>query len=85
VKKIIAILLICLLPPLSHDFVKTCVSKLVQIEAQFDKIEVMFKDYHGFRIAFAERSQALAIEIVLLEPVKYFAHKKCPIGGHDKL
>jgi hypothetical protein len=41
----------------------------------------MFKDFCGFRIAFAERRLALGIEIVLLEPIKYFAHRKASIGG----
>lgn len=63
------------------DFAKTFGSKLVQIEAQFGKVEAMFKDFCGFRIAFAERRLALGIEIVLSEPVKYFAHRKSSIGG----
>lgn len=41
----------------------------------------MFKDFCGFRIAYAERRLALGIEIVLSEPVKYFAHRKSSIGG----
>ena len=63
------------------DFAKTFGSKLVQIEAQFGKVEAMFKDFCGFRIAFAERRLALGIEIVLSEPTKYFAHRKSSIGG----
>jgi hypothetical protein len=63
------------------DFAKTFGSKLVQIEAQFGKVEAMFKDFCGFRIAFAEIRLALGIEIVLSEPVKYFAHRKNSIGG----
>jgi hypothetical protein len=63
------------------DFAKAFGSKLVQIEAQFGKVEAMFKDFCGFRIAFAERRLALGIEIVLSEPVKYFAHRKTSIGG----
>ena len=63
------------------DFAKVFGSKLVQIEAQFGKVEAMFKDFCGFRIAFAERRLALGIEIVLSEPVKYFAHRKSSIGG----
>jgi hypothetical protein len=63
------------------DFAKTFGSKLVQIEAQFGKVEAMFKDFCGFRLAFAERRLSLGIEIVLSEPVKYFAHRKNSIGG----
>jgi hypothetical protein len=63
------------------DFGKIFGGKLVQIEAQFGKVEAMFKDFCGFRIAYAERRLALGIEIVLSEPVKYFAHRKASIGG----
>jgi hypothetical protein len=63
------------------DFAKAFRHKLVQIEAQFGKVEAMFKDFCGFRIAYAERRLALGIEIVLSEPVKYFAHRKNSIGG----
>jgi hypothetical protein len=63
------------------DFAKTFGSKLVQIEAQFGKVEAMFKDFCGFRIAYAERRLALGIEIVLVEPSSYFAHRKNAIGG----
>ena len=63
------------------DFAKVFGLKLVQIEAQFGKVEAMFKDFCGFRIAYAERRLALGIEIVLSEPVKYFAHRKSSIGG----
>jgi hypothetical protein len=63
------------------DFAKTFGSKLVQIEAQFGKVEAMFRDFCGFRIAYAERRLALGIEIVLSEPTKYFAHRRNSIGG----
>jgi len=63
------------------DFAKAFGSKLVQIEAQFGKVEAMFKDFCGFRIAFAERRLALGVEIVLSEPLKYFSHRKISIGG----
>ncbi len=55
--------------------------KLVQIEAQFGKVEAMFKDFCGFRIAYAEKRLALGIEIVLSDPMSYFAHRKSSIGG----
>ncbi len=35
------------------DFAKTYGSRLVQVEAQFGKVEAMFKDFCGFRIAYA--------------------------------
>jgi len=64
------------------DFAKTFDgTKLVQIEAQFGKVEAMFKDFCGFRIAYAERRLALGIEIVLSIPMSYFAHRKSAIGG----
>ena len=63
------------------DFAKSFESKLVQIEAQFGKIEAMFRDFCGFRIAFAERRLALGIEIVLSDPNSYFSHRKSAMGG----
>jgi len=63
------------------DFAKSFEGKLVQIEAQFGKVEAMFKDFCGFRIAHAERRLALGIEIVLFDPPSYFAHRKKAIGG----
>lgn len=56
-------------------------SKLVQVEAQFGKVEAMFKDFCGFRIAYAERRLSLGIMIVLSDPMSYFAHRKIAIGG----
>ena len=47
------------------DFARSFGSKLVQVEAQFGKVEAMFKDFCGFRIAYAERRLVLGIEIVL--------------------
>jgi hypothetical protein len=63
------------------DYAKSFGSKLVQIEAQFGKVEAMFKDFCGFRIAYAERRLALGIEIVLSNPNSYFSHRKHAIGG----
>ena len=63
------------------DFAKSFGSKLVQIEAQFGKVEAMFKDFCGFRIAYAERRLILGIEIVLSEPNTYFAHRRSSVGG----
>jgi len=63
------------------DFAKLFGSHLVQIEAQFGKVESMFKDFCGFRIARYERRLALGIEVVLCEPYKYFSHRKNAIGG----
>ena len=67
------------------DFAKTFASKLIQIEAQFGKVEAMFKDFCGFRIAYSERRLALGIEIVLSNPNSYFAHRKHAIGGMASL
>lgn len=63
------------------DFAKVYSSKLVQVEAQFGKVESMFKDFCGFRIARSERRLALGIEIVLCEPYEYFEHRRNAIGG----
>jgi hypothetical protein len=63
------------------DFANTFSGKLVQIEVQFGKVESMFKDFCGFRIARYERRLALGIEIVMREPAKYFAHRKASISG----
>jgi hypothetical protein len=63
------------------DFAKVFDGKLVQIEAQFGKVESMFKDFCGFKMAFAERRLALGIEIVLSEPTRYFSHRLNAIGG----
>lgn len=63
------------------DFAKKYGSNLVQIEAQFGKVESMFKDFCGFRIARHERRLALGIEIVLCEPTKYFSHRRNAVGG----
>ena len=63
------------------DFAKSYGKGLVQIEAQFGKVESMFKDFCGFRIANHERRLALGIEIVLSMPLKYFSHRKLAISG----
>jgi hypothetical protein len=63
------------------DFAKEYSGKLVQIEVQFGKVESMFKDFCGLRIASYERRLALGIEIVLIEPSKYFAHRPASIRG----
>ena len=56
------------------DFAKSFKSGIVQIEAQFGRVEAMFKDFCGFRIAFAERRLALGIEIVISDPNSFFSH-----------
>ena len=63
------------------DFAKSFGTSLVQIEAQFGKVESMFKDFCGFRIAYAERRLALGVEMVLTDPPAYFAHRKNTQGG----
>ena len=63
------------------DFAKLYDSSLVQVEAQFGKVEAMFKDFCGFRIAYAEKRLALGIMIVLSDPMSYFAHRKSAVGG----
>lgn len=63
------------------DFAKRYPSGVVQIEAQFGKVESMFKDFCGFRIAWYERRIALGIEIVMVNPAVYFSHRKASIGG----
>jgi len=63
------------------DFAKLFGDKLVQVEAQFGKVESMFKDFCGFRLARFERRIVLGIEIILCEPNEYFAHRKKAITG----
>ena len=63
------------------DFAKSYGKGLVQIEAQFGKVESMFKDFCGFRIANHERRLALGIEIVMSLPSEYFSHRKLAISG----
>jgi hypothetical protein len=63
------------------DFAKSFPSGLVQIEAQFGKVEAMFKDFCGFRIARFERRLALGVQIVLSDPYSYFSHRRNAIGG----
>ncbi len=63
------------------DFAKVFDSRLIQIEGQFGKVEAMFKDFCGFRIAYAERRLALGVEIVLTDPPAYFAHRKNAVSG----
>jgi hypothetical protein len=41
----------------------------------------MFKDFCGFRIAYAERRLALGVEIVLTDPPSYFVHRKNAVSG----
>jgi hypothetical protein len=41
----------------------------------------MFKDFCGFRIAYAERRLALGIEIVLVDPPGYFVLRKNTVSG----
>lgn len=63
------------------DFGKLFEHKLVQIEAQFGKVESMAKDFCGFKIGSSERRLALGIEIVVYEPNMYFSHRKKAISG----
>ena len=63
------------------DFAKSFGNGLVQIEAQFGKVEAMFKDFCGFQIAHFERRLALGIEIVMSDPGKYFAERKEATSG----
>ena len=63
------------------DFARLYPLGLIQLEVQFGKVESMFKDFCGFRIAYFERRLALGIEIVMSEPGKYFAHRKGAVSG----
>lgn len=63
------------------DFAKMYDGSLVQLEVQFGKVESMFKDFCGFKIAGYERRLALGIEIVMSEPSKYFSHRKGSVSG----
>ena len=63
------------------DYAKMFGTKLAQVEVQFGKVESMFKDFCGFRIARYEQRLSLGIELVICEPSKYFSHRKGAIGG----
>jgi len=63
------------------DFAKSFDGRLVQLEVQFGKVELMFKDFCGFQIAWHERRLALGIEIVMSKPSEYFSHRKGAISG----
>ena len=63
------------------DFAKFYDGRLVQLEVQFGTVESMFKDFCGFRVATFEKRLALGIEVVLIEPGKYFSHRKSSVGG----
>jgi hypothetical protein len=63
------------------DFAKRYGDNLVQVEAQFGEVEAMFQDFCGFRIAYAEQRLALGIEIVLVDPPGYFAHRRNASDG----
>jgi len=63
------------------DFAKKFGDNLVQLEVQFGKVETMFKDFCGFRIAYYERRLSLGIEIVMYEPSKFFIKHKPSITG----
>lgn len=63
------------------DFGKVTPAGLVQIQAQFGKVELMFKDFCGFSLASYEKRLALGIEIVISKPNAYFTHRKASISG----
>ena len=63
------------------DFAKLYGDKLVQLEAQFGKVESMFKDFCGFKIGWYERRLALGVQIVMCQPSKYFSHRKSSTSG----
>ena len=63
------------------DFAKMCGGDLIQLEVQFGKVEAMFKDFCGFRMARYEKRLALGIEIIMCDPAKYFAHRKGAVSG----
>lgn len=63
------------------DFAKMYNKELVQLEVQFGKVEAMFKDFCGFRIAYSERRLSLGIEIVMSDPGSYFSQRRASISG----
>ena len=63
------------------DFAKLFPLGLAQVEVQFGKVETMFKDFCGFRLAHYEKRLALGVEIVMHNPYGYFAHRRNAIGG----
>lgn len=63
------------------DFAKIFGGSLVQIEVQFGKVEAMFKDFCGFKIAHYSRRLGLGIEIVISDPMQIFSNRKSAISG----
>lgn len=63
------------------DFGKQFDDGVVQVEAQFGKTEAMFKDFCGFRMAYAEKRLALGVEVVMVDPGAYFTHRKNSVSG----
>ena len=63
------------------DFGMQFDSGIVQVEAQFGLMESMFKDFCGFRMGYGERRLALGVEIVMVDPNAYFAHRKNAVTG----
>ena len=63
------------------DFAKSYDGSLVHIEVRFGKVEAMFKDFCGFRIAHHEKRLHLGIEIVMSNPTEYFKKRKAAISG----
>jgi hypothetical protein len=63
------------------DFGKQFDAGIVQVEAQFGKMEAMFTDFCGFRMAYGEKRLALGIEIVMVDPGSYFAHRRNSVTG----
>lgn len=63
------------------DFGKQFDAGIVQIETQFGKMEALFKELCGFRMAYVERRLALGIEIVVVNPGDYFTRRRSPANG----
>jgi len=63
------------------DFAKVVNGHLIQIETQFGKVEAMFKDFYGFKIAYYERRLSLGIEVVISKPQDYFSHRQKSVSG----
>ncbi len=63
------------------DFGKQFEMGIVQIDAQFGRMESLVKDICAFRMAHHEKGLALGIEIVMVDPKAYFAGQQHATSG----
>lgn len=63
------------------DFCKTFARNRVYLEVQFGKKEAVLMDFCKLRIAYYEKHLSLGIEMVLVDPTGFFAHRRAAVSG----